>query len=569
MSHRLDMGRQAAPALPPILDDIVVLKRCFRDIVALSTLPTLWAGADPRRIVESLASSLFTTLDPTLVYVGISAGVGELPIEVAQTGRYEVAPSIASSLGPDIAAWVRGHDPHEPMQIAPSHGCGALNLFTRAVGHGAELGVIAVGYAPTRDFPALHHLVLNVAATQAATAIQNARLLSSLRKSESNLRDANASLQDADRRKDEFLATLSHELRNPLAPLRNSLHVLRLAGNERASPAIHAMMERQVDHLVRLVDDLLEMSRISRGTFELRRERLEVSSVVRHALETSGPLLQDAGHRLVLSLPDEPLWVDGDAVRLSQILANLLNNAARYTEAGGEVQVAARREGGSAVITVRDNGIGIEPDALTRIFEMFNRGTQAGRSSEGGLGIGLALARKLAEMHGGDVTARSDGPGLGSEFVVRIPLAPVERSPAADETSRDASLGTSRILVVDDNRDAGESLAMILGYVGAEVRVAQDGPSALDILGSFDASVVLLDIGMPGMDGYEVARRIRADFARRRIAIVALTGWGQEDDRRRARESGCDHHLTKPVEIATLQALLASLEPISPKIPAG
>jgi signal transduction histidine kinase/ActR/RegA family two-component response regulator len=564
------MGRHAAPALPPILDDITVLKRCFRDIVALSMLPTMWSGAEPRRIAESLASSLFTTLDPALVYVGISPEVGELPIEVAQTGRYQVDPSIAATLGPDVAAWVRIHDPHEPLHVAASPGGAPLNLFTRPVGHDAELGVIAVGYAPTRHFPALHHLVLNVAATQAATAIHSARLLSSLRKSEADLRTANAALQDADRRKDEFLATLSHELRNPLAPLRNSLHVLQLGGNERASPAtqtIHAMMGRQVDHLVRLVDDLLEMSRISRGTFELRRERLELSAVVRHALETSGPLLQEAGHRLVVSLPEEPLWVDGDPVRLSQILANLLNNAARYTESGGEVHVTARREDGAAVIGVRDNGIGIAPDALEHIFEMFNRGEQAGRSSQGGLGIGLALARKLAEMHGGEVTAHSDGPGRGSEFLVRIPLAVEPALGGADGTGA-APFGQSRILVVDDKRDAGESLAMILRHLGADVRVATDGLAALDVLGSFEATVVLLDIGMPGIDGYEVARRIRAQFARRRIALVALTGWGQEDDRRRARESGFDHHLTKPVEIATLLALLASLEPVRP-VPAA
>jgi len=557
------MGGQAvpSPALPPILDDLAVLKRCFRDIVALSTLPAMWSGADPRRIAESLASSLFTTLDPTLVYVGILPGVGDLPIAVAQTGRYQVDPSVAAALGSDIAAWTRTHDPHEPMQVPASACCGALNVFTRAVGHEAELGVIAVGYAPTREFPALHHLVLNVAATQAVTAIQNARLLSSLRKSDEDLRAAIGSLQEADRRKDEFLATLSHELRNPLAPLRNSLHLLRLGGNERASAGIHEMMERQVNHLVRLVDDLLEMSRISRGTFELRRERIEVSAVVRHALETSGPSLQEAGHRLVVSLPEEALWVDGDPVRLSQILANLLNNAARYTEAGGEVHIQARREDGSALISVRDNGIGIAPDAIARIFEMFNRGTQAGRSPEGGLGVGLALARKLAEMHGGSVTAHSDGPARGSEFVVRIPLAPAKREAAPADASPGSAIGVRRILVVDDNHDAGDSLAMILKLLGADVRVAHDGPAALEILKSFEPNVVLLDIGMPGMDGYDVARRIRSDFPERGVILVALSGWGQEEDRRRARDSGFDHHLIKPAEVATLEALLRSLEP--------
>ena len=563
MNQRLDLAGQGvpSPALPPVLDDIATLKRCFRDIVALSTLPAMWAGADPKRIAESLASSLFTTLDPTLVYIGICPAVGDLPIAVAQTGRYQVDPGIASALGSDIAAWTRSHDPDEPMELPASASRGALKVFTRAVGHEAELGVIAVGYAATREFPALHHLVLNVAATQAVTAIQNARLMSSLRKSEADLRAAIDSLQEADRRKDEFLATLSHELRNPLAPLRNSLHLLRFGGNERASAGIQEMMERQVNHMVRLVDDLLEMSRISRGTFELRRERIEVSAVVRHALETSGPLLQEAGHRLVVSLPDEALWVDGDPVRLSQILANLLNNAARYTQAGGEVHVHARREDGAALISVRDNGSGIEPDALVRIFDMFNRGAQAGRSSQAGLGIGLALARKLAQMHGGSVTGHSEGPGRGSEFVVRMPLAPAEPGPAPGNASPDPSMVLRRILVVDDNHDAGDSLAMILKALGADVRVAHDGPAALEALEAFDANVVLLDIGMPGMDGYEVARRIRSDHPQREIVIVALSGWGQEEDRRRARDSGFDHHLIKPAEIATLQSLLHSLDP--------
>ena len=557
---RLDR-RVPSPALPPVLDDIGVLKRCFRDVVALSTLPAMWAGADPRRVAESLASSLFTTLDPTLVYVGISPGVGNPPIAVAQTGRYVVDPSIAAALGSDIDAWARAHEPHEPMQVPACARHGALNVFTRAVGHEADLGVIGVGYAISREFPALHHLVLSIAATQAVTAIQNARLLSSLRKSEQDLRNAFDSLQEADRRKDEFLATLSHELRNPLAPLRNALHLLRLGGNGRASAEIHEMMERQVNHMIRLVDDLLEMSRISRGTFELRRERIEVSAVVRHALETSGPLLQEAGHRLMVSLPDEALWVDGDSVRLSQILANLLNNAARYTPAGGEVHVRARREEGCALISVRDNGIGIGPDTLGRIFEMFNRGNQAGRSSEGGLGIGLALARKLAQMHGGTVTAHSDGPALGSEFVVRIPLAAATREAIAADSSRASAKPVRRILVVDDNRDAGESLAMILRFLGSDVRVAHDGPASLEILESFEPDVILLDIGMPGMDGYEVARRIRRDFPGRGATLVALSGWGQEEDKQRSRDSGFDHHLVKPVEIAVLESLLTSLEP--------
>jgi signal transduction histidine kinase/ActR/RegA family two-component response regulator len=365
-------------------------------------------------------------------------------------------------------------------------------------------------------------------------------------------------LQEADRRKDEFLATLSHELRNPLAPLRNSLHVLRLsgAGSGPAAP-IHEMMERQVNHLVRLVDDLLEVSRINRGTFALRRERIEVGAVVRNALDTSGPLIQGARHHLHVTLSDEPLWIEGDAVRVAQVLSNLLNNAARYTSPGGNIWVTALSDGDAVVVTVRDDGAGIEPQALPRIFEMFNRGDRP--SGETGLGIGLALARRVAEMHGGTVTARSEGPGRGSEFAVRLPAATLATEAPVPPAEGQRTLRQRRIMVVDDNAEAADSLAMLLEFLGADVRVARDGPSAVEAFATYDPAAVLLDIGMPGMDGYEVARQLRSRFADRRTLLVALTGWGQEEDRRRAREAGFDHHLIKPADLDTLQRLLASL----------
>ena len=375
------------------------------------------------------------------------------------------------------------------------------------------------------------------------------------------LKQAEEALREADHRKDEFLATLSHELRTPLAPLRNSLQLLRLAGDGDASSApIREMMERQVNHLVRLVDDLLEMSRISRGAFELRREHVDVAAVIRNAVETSEPLIGTAGHRLVVSLPDRPLWLQGDPVRLAQILANLLNNAAKYTAPGGEVRVWARREADAAVISVRDSGAGIAPDALPGLFRMFSRGDRASRSSQGGLGIGLSLARRLAEMHGGSIEAASEGLGKGAEFTMRLPLCESQQPEPSGEVQSAAALSQKRILVVDDNRDAADSLSMVLKFLGADVRVARDGRQALDEIRTYDPAVVLLDIGMPGMDGYEVARRIRTRFPDRRTAIVALTGWGQENDRRQARDAGFDHHLVKPAEIGALQALLASLD---------
>jgi CheY-like chemotaxis protein len=315
-----------------------------------------------------------------------------------------------------------------------------------------------------------------------------------------------------------------------------------------------------VNHLVRLVDDLLEVSRINRGTFALRKEPIQVGAIVRNAVETSDPLIQAAGHRLEVSLPREPLWVDGDPVRLAQILANLLNNAAKYTDAGGRISVNAQRQGANAVISVRDNGAGIAPDALPRMFEMFSRGDRSSGRDQGGLGIGLALSRRLAEMHGGAIDARSEGPGKGSEFIVRIPLAADQHPQPAAQGRAAASLPQKRILVVDDNRDAADSLAMLLKFLGSDVRIARDGPQALEEFHAYDPAVVLLDIGMPGMDGYEVARRIRTRFPERRPTIVALTGWGQDDDRRRARDAGFDHHLIKPAEIGSLQLLLASVE---------
>ena len=375
---------------------------------------------------------------------------------------------------------------------------------------------------------------------------------------EQALREHAATLAESDRAKDEFLATLSHELRNPLAPLRNAIALLRSAtsGDERVA-GLQSVMERQVNHLVRLVDDLLEVSRISRGAFRLRKERVPLAAVVRNAVETSAPLVQAGGHTLVEELPGEPLWLEGDPVRLSQILANLLNNAAKYTEDAGRIELRAWREGNRVAISVRDSGLGIAPDMLPRLFDMFSRGNRETARSQGGLGIGLALARRLAEMHEGTLEAHSDGPGRGSEFLLRLPLA--EELPIAADlaTAGAEDLHGKRVLVVDDNFDAGDSIAWLLQQLGAEVRVLRDGATALATFDEFAPDVAILDIGMPGMNGYEVARRIRARSGGNAVRLLALTGWGQEDDRRRAREAGFDHHLVKPAELGVLLSLVA------------
>ncbi len=383
---------------------------------------------------------------------------------------------------------------------------------------------------------------------------------------EQALRQQAESLAESDRAKDEFLATLSHELRNPLAPLRNSLALLRRfdEGGARAEP-VHAVMERQLNHLVRLVDDLLEVSRISRGTLSLRKERVELAAVVQSAVETSEPLMGAAGHLLQVHLPAEPLWIEGDPVRLAQIVANLLNNAAKYSEDGGTVTVRARTEDAKVAVSVRDTGIGIEPDLLPRMFGMFTRGHRDSGRAQGGLGIGLALSRRLAEMHGGTLEGFSEGAGMGSEFIVRLPLAQAPEPPSrpAATKPRSTDLGGVAVLVVDDNRDAGDSLGQVLSLLGAEVRVARDGREALETFALFQPSVVLLDIGMPEMNGYEVARAIRSRFPQARTTLVALTGWGQEDDRRRAHDAGFEHHLVKPADLDALRALLASVKPLA------
>lgn len=379
---------------------------------------------------------------------------------------------------------------------------------------------------------------------------------------EQALREQAASLAESDRAKDEFLATLSHELRNPLAPLRNSLALLRRIDSENdKANAVRGMMERQVNHLVRLVDDLLEVSRISRGALSLRKERVQLASVVQNAVETSEPLMQAAGHQLEVHLPPEPVWLQGDPVRLAQIVANLLNNAARYSDDGGKVTVRCACEDGQAVIRVRDTGIGIDPAVLPRMFGMFSRGQRDSGRAQGGLGIGLALSRRLAEMHGGTLEGYSEGTGKGSEFVVRLPLAAAVEEPAALAAAGEegASLHGIAALVVDDNRDAGDSLGQVLALLGADVRVVRDGREALETFATFQPRVVLLDIGMPEMNGYEVARAIRSRYPEARTTLVALTGWGQEDDRKRAREAGFDHHLVKPAEIGELQGLLGAL----------
>jgi signal transduction histidine kinase/CheY-like chemotaxis protein len=360
------------------------------------------------------------------------------------------------------------------------------------------------------------------------------------------------------RRKDEFIATLAHELRNPLAPIRNAVYLLR---HSKVDPQIRDMLERQVGHIVRLVDDLLEVSRITHGKIELRKERADVGRIVDAAIETTRPLIESAELHLEVVTADTPAVVHADITRLSQVFSNLLNNASKYTDPGGHVTVTIDREGGCAVVTVADTGVGIAADTLPHVFDMFMQ-VDAGGRSRSGLGIGLTLARKLVEMHGGRLTAHSGGVGRGSTFIVRLPLAADERANAAPDVPHAETPGVPaerRVLVVDDNRDAADSLGALLEMLGARVRVVYDGHAALAALREFEPAVIFLDLGMPGLDGFEVARRIRQRKELRNVALVAVTGWGQEQDRRRTRAAGFDRHLVKPIDPRKMDAVLASV----------
>jgi signal transduction histidine kinase/CheY-like chemotaxis protein len=363
-------------------------------------------------------------------------------------------------------------------------------------------------------------------------------------------------LRIADRRKDEFLATLGHELRNPLAPLLSGVHLLRVAGTQDARiTRIVSVMDRQVRHLVRLVDDLLEVSRITRGLIDVRHDAIDLVAVIRSALDNSRSALEAGRHQLHVDLPAEPIPVVGDAVRLTQVFANLLTNAAKYTNTGGEIRLTATHEAGHARVSIRDNGIGIPASHLAAVFDMFMQVDRSDRRAQGGLGIGLTLVRTLVEMHGGRVEAHSDGHGTGTEFVVSLPaLEDTLAEPPPAAALRE--LPARRVMIVDDNRDAAEMLGALLEALGAVVQVVDSGRAALDLLDRFDPDTVLLDIGMPEMDGYEVARRLRAQPDRADTLLIALTGWGQDQDQANAKAAGFNHHLVKPPDIHRLRELL-------------
>jgi PAS domain S-box-containing protein len=388
------------------------------------------------------------------------------------------------------------------------------------------------------------------------------RMHEALQQSESELARQAEELRRADRRKDEFLATLAHELRNPLAPIRTGLDLLARSSDAPRSQQTLGVMQRQIGHMVRLIDDLLDVSRITSGKLQLKRERVALAAIIDTAVEASRPVIERKGHTLEVLVPDGTLALDADLTRIAQVVGNLLNNASNYTPNGGLIQLEAAREGQFAIIQVRDNGSGIPDNRLNDVFEMFSQVNRTLERSHGGLGIGLALVRSLVEMHGGSSSASSAGLGKGSTFTIRLPLAAESsRSPAAPASDLAPMRGTKkRILVVDDNEDAAEMLAMVLDQAGYRTKTAYDSRTALAAVDAWSPEVVILDIGLPDINGYEVARELRRVERFADLSLIALTGWGTQDDKQKAMDAGFDVHLTKPVDARALHGALARLE---------
>jgi signal transduction histidine kinase/CheY-like chemotaxis protein len=408
------------------------------------------------------------------------------------------------------------------------------------------IGAIGAYWADFHQATAEELETLQALGDSAAMAIGTAQMIQALR--------------EANHRKDSFLSMLAHELRNPLAPIRNGLHVLRLRaheGEDEVADRTRDLVERQIQLLTRIVDGLLDVARISKGQVTLHRERIDLARLIRESAEDRRGLLESTGIELDLGLPPAPLWIQGDSLRLAQALGNILDNAGKFIPKGGRITVRLETDGRQAVVTLRDNGIGIEPEVLPHIFETFTQGHQPLDRSQGGLGLGLAVARELLELHGGKIEAASEGPGKGAEFTLRIPCEEELPEPAHDTEPGPPGKEPRRILVVEDNRDAAESLGLFLELCGFGVTLAYTGPEGLEAAKSMRPDIVLCDIGLPGMDGFQVAGALRRNPETAEVRLIAVTGYGQEEDRRRALAAGFDVHLVKPVDPEKLLGYLA------------
>jgi len=535
----------AGETLGASLDAGLTLKNLARVVV-----PSLadWCAVDLVAESGALERAAVFHADPARVALGTELFAKYPPRRSDAYGAYRVLetgkPEWANEIAEDVLAAV-AHDAEHLAMIRELH----LRSYVCVplVSRGRAIGVLTLVYAESgRTYGERDVSLAQELARRAAAAVDNARLYERLR--------------EEDRRKDEFLATLAHELRNPLAPLRTGLGVLRSAPASDVVETTYSVMERQLAHMVRLVDDLLDVSRVTRGRIELHLEDLELGSVVANAVEVSGPALDGAGVKFAAALPEQPIVFRGDRTRIAQVLSNLLNNAAKYTPRGGRVDLVVHREGNDLLVRVQDTGVGIPREMLGEVFEMFTQVQRSTARGEGGLGIGLTLVRRLVELHGGRVWAESEGLDRGTTLFVHLPGCIVAREAPAPAVRAPASARTARrVLVVDDNEDAAEMLSMLLDIEGHDVRTAASGPAALEVIRTFAPEIAFLDIGMPGMDGFELARRLRADARLADILLVAVTGWGQDDDRRQSREAGFDAHLTKPVEPDAVREAIASV----------
>ncbi|HYE79093.1 MAG TPA: ATP-binding protein [bacterium] len=527
--------------------EIQRLRRSICDLVALSAMSAVWSRATAPEIATGLADLLTGALGLELCYLQLRAGNSTVPLEVARNRTGHLALDAITDLAPHLAPYLTLPAPPTAQVTTPDLANGqTLWLSVIPIGFDADCGFLVAASADP-SFPSLDdRMFLSVAANQAAVILERQR--------------AEALLAESNSQKDVFLATLAHELRNPLAPLCTGLEMLALPDLEEPIKAeVLGTMQRQAAFLVRLIDDLLDVSRITAGKLELRPTTVQVADVIRLAVEGVQPLLEEARHRLAILVPEEPIYLHADVTRLTQVISNLLNNSCKYMAQGGQIWVTAGVQDGRAQITVRDAGLGIPPEMLGSIFDMF---TQVGGPLErtsGGLGLGLTLVRRLVEMHGGSVTAHSEGVGQGSEFVVTLPVAGQTGPQPAGDGQAAAGRGDEtqrRVLVVDDNRDAADVLALLLRAQGHEVQVAYDGLDALAVAPVFQPEVVFLDLGMPRLNGYETAVQLRSLCAGRPLTLVALTGWGQEEDKRRTTASGFDYHLVKPAHPDQLAQVL-------------
>jgi signal transduction histidine kinase/ActR/RegA family two-component response regulator len=526
------------------------LQGCIRDLMRLLALPAMWNGRDPAEILSMLCEALESALGLEACYVCARFRASDsLECVLRIRGAFVAADHPAWRCLTDAAGV-----PHTgPPSMIDNTPIGALRMVSYDMGFFGEGSVCVASTDP--DFPsATQALVLQAAVTLAASGLHSARLL--------------REKEEASRARDEFLSVLGHELRNPLAPIVTALNLMKLRGGSPLARE-HQIIERQVDHLSRLVDDLLDISRVARGKVELTKAPVEMSEIVARAVEIASPLLEQRRHYLRIEVPVSGLLVEADATRLAQVAANLLTNAAKYTDPGGNIAVTAWRDDQAVRLSVKDNGRGISSQLLPNVFDLFFQGRTTIDRKSGGLGIGLSLVKTLVQLHGGTVSARSDGPGHGSEFSVTLPAladAETEANAPASGVRVPRVAHSERVVVVDDNRDAAELVGQMLATVGHEVSVAHDALQAISLIARVKPTVVILDIGLPVMDGYELASRIRDEFREHSPRLIAVTGYGLDQDKARSREVGIETHLVKPVNVEELVAAVSGDLPRSDEV---